>query len=282
MAVKKKKTLRKWVQLFFFLLLGLIAVNHSLSEQGGGLPLLSDASLHAVCPFGGVVSIYQLMSTGDFVKKIHASSFILMIIVALLAVIAGPLFCGWICPFGTFQEWVGKLGHRIWGKRYNRFVPDKLDSLLRYARYIVVGWVLYVTAKSATLVFAEYDPFYALFNFWTGEVAFTAFLSLAVVTLLSLFIERPFCKYACPYGAVLGLFNLIRVFKLKRNSTSCIHCKGCDKICPMNIKVSEMNTVRHHQCISCFECTEESACPVPNTLEFRTGKYPESVKGAEQ
>ena len=52
------------------------------------------------------------------------------------------------------------------------------------------------------------------------------------------FVERPFCKYACPYGAVLGVFNLFRIFGIKRRKSSCISCKACDKACPMNIDVS--------------------------------------------
>lgn len=74
----KKQTkirLRPVIQLFFFALIALIAVNHTLAEEGGGIPFLSSASLHALCPFGGVVTIYQYATTGTFVQKIHESSF---------------------------------------------------------------------------------------------------------------------------------------------------------------------------------------------------------------
>src|SRR6056297_1344751 len=281
MAEKKKKKLsrkivarlRTAVQVFFFVLIAFIAVNHTLSETGGGIPIVSNASLHAVCPVGGLVSIYQFAAVGDFVKQTHASSFILMLIVFSLAIVAGPVFCGWICPFGSFQEWIARIGTRIFGRRYNTMVPEKVDSLLRYLRYAVAGWVLYVTARSATLIFADYDPYFALFNFWSGEVALTAFIALALVVVLSLFIERPFCKYACPYGAVLGLFNLFRIFGIRRNAATCIDCKLCDTNCPMNIKVSKADRVINHQCISCLKCTSEQACPVADTVELMSGKY---------
>jgi polyferredoxin len=210
---------------------------------------------------------------GDFVKQTHASSFILMLIVFSLAIVVGPAFCGWICPFGSFQEWIARIGRRIFGRRYNRMLPEKIDSVLRYLRYVVAGWVLYVTARSTALIFADYDPYYALFNFWSGEVALTAFIALAIVVVLSLFIERPFCKYACPYGAVLGLFNLFRVFGIRRNAATCIDCKLCDRSCPMNIKVSTSGRVLNHQCISCLKCTSEQACPVADTVELMSGKY---------
>jgi len=95
---KRRIWIRTFVQIFFFALILLISVNHSLAEDGGGIPFLTSASLHALCPFGGVVSIYQYATVGTFVQKIHESSFILMILAFLLALLFGPVFCGWVCP----------------------------------------------------------------------------------------------------------------------------------------------------------------------------------------
>lgn len=274
----KKSRARKWIQVIFFTVAALIAVNHTLAEAGKAIPFVGEASLHAVCPFGGVVSIYSLFSSGTLVKKTHESSVVLMVIVFVAAVGLGPLFCGWICPFGTFQEWISKIGRKIFKKKFNRFIPYKFDKYLRFLRYIVLAWVIVMTAWSGKIIFEAYDPYFALFQFWTGEVAVSAYIILAVVILLSLFVERPFCKYACPYGAVLGIFNLFRVFGLKRNAASCIDCGACDRACPMNIPVSTSGTVRNHQCISCFKCTStDGVCPVGGTLEFNTGK-PEGEK----
>jgi len=268
----KKINLRLIIQIFFFVLITLIAVNHALEERGMAIGFLSSASLHAVCPFGGVVSIYQYVTAGTYVHKIHESAFILMYIVFALALLVGPAFCGWVCPLGSFQEWLGKLGGKISPKKFNKFIPAGTDRYLRYLRYGVLIWVVYVTATSARLFFADYDPYYALFNFWTGEVAISSLIILGVVILASLFVDRPFCKYACPYGAVLGVFNLFRVFKIKRNISTCIDCGACDRTCPMNIDVSKSGVVRDHQCISCLKCTSEDACPLEDTVVMTTGK----------
>jgi len=262
---------RRVVQLFFFVLIALTAVNHSLAESGGGIPLLSNASLHSLCPFGGVVSFYQYATVGTFVQKIHDSAFILMTIGFVLAILFGPVFCGWVCPLGTIQEWVSKWGRKLFRRRFNHFVPLRLDNILRYARYILLAWVLYVTAVSGKLIFADYDPYFALFNFWSGEVAWQAFTILGLTLALSLFVERPWCKYACPYGAVLGLSNLFRVFKIQRAESTCKADGACSILCPMNIPVDSLTTVRDHQCISCLECTSESVCPVAQTVIFSTG-----------
>jgi len=263
--------IRKIVQWFFFLFIVLIAVNHTLAESGSAIPILSSASLHAVCPFGGVETLYTLAASGLLVKKVHASALVLAGLSLLLAIFFGPVFCGWICPLGTVQEWVGKLGRKLFRRRYNHFVPTKLDNLLRYTRYGILVWVLYVTATSGTLIFEAYDPYFALFNFWSSEVAPTALLILAATLVLSVFVERPWCKYACPYGAVLGLTNLFRVFSIKRAASTCKADGACSIMCPMNIPVDNKSVVRDHQCISCLECTSEAICPVAKTVVFTTG-----------
>lgn len=263
---------RAILQFFFFALIALIAVNHTLSENGAGLSFLPNVTLHAVCPFGGVETLYNFITQGTFIQKVRESSFVLMTIVFVLAILFGPVFCGWVCPLGTAQEWVGKLGRKIFkSKRYNQFIPAKLDKVLRYARYGVLAWVLYITITSGKLLFQDYDPYYALFNFWTGEVTIAAFIVIGLTLVLSLFVERPWCKYACPYGAVLGLTNLFRIFKIRRVAAACRADGACDIRCPMNIPVSEKSIIRDPQCISCMECTSEACCPVKETVIFSVG-----------
>lgn len=273
--VLKTRKVRPWhrpaVQIFFFILVALITLNEALEKANlPEIPLLAGASLHAICPFGGVVSIYDFVTAGKFLQRIHESSFILMGAALILAVGFGPVICGWVCPLGTFQEWISKIGRKVLGKKFNHLIPEKVDNYLRYFRYVILALVLYYTVTSAKLVFQSYDPYFALFNFWSEEVAFTALLILGITIMLSFFMERPWCKYACPYGAFLGIFNLFRIFKIRRKASTCINCRLCDKACPMNIQVSEKKTVLNHQCITCMKCTSEEACPVANTVDLTT------------
>ena len=273
-VLRKVKSLntksRFYVQVFFFLLVALITLNKALNEIGLSIPYISNGSLHAICPFGGVASLYKFATVGTFVQKIHESSFVLMMIAFLLAILFGPVICSWVCPFGTFQEWLAKIGRKLFGRKFNHFIPTKVDDVLRYLRYVVLFLVLYLTFTSTKLIFQDVDPYFALFQFWSDEVALSAFIILGVTILLSLFIDRPWCKYACPYGAVLGIFNFFRIFKIRRLSSSCTDCKQCDRNCPMNITVSSGKAVLNHQCISCLSCTSENSCPVSNTVEFST------------
>lgn len=263
---KRSIWIRRGIQIMFFVLIALGAVNHTLVEKGITIPLLGSASLHALCPFGGVVTFWRFVTTGTLVRQIHESSMVILGLAFLLALLFGPVFCGWVCPFGSFQEWIGRLGQKLLGKRYNRLMPEKLDRLLRYLRYAVLGWAVYMTSITGVLVFKSVDPYHALFAFWTGEVAVGGYIALAMTIILSLIMERPFCKYVCPMGALLGLSNLFRIFGIKRRADTCIDCKLCDKACPMNIKVSTGTRVINHQCISCAECTSERLCPVDKTV----------------
>lgn len=265
------RTFRAVVQWTMFVFVAALAVVKYLKETGVVIPL-PEISLHAVCPFGGVVTVYEFLSSGSLVPKLHTAALVLMSLSLVVAFFFGPIFCGYFCPLGTMQEWIGKLGKKIFKKKYGKLIPPAVDKVLRYLRYTVLAMVVYQTAAAAKLVFVEVDPYYALFNFFTGEVAWTAIAVLLGTMVLSLFVDRPWCKYLCPYGALLGLFNLIRVFPVRRREETCINCKKCDAACQMQIKVSTGKAVRDHQCISCHECLSGAACPVKETVIVSAGK----------
>ncbi|HRW93214.1 MAG TPA: 4Fe-4S binding protein [Thermotogota bacterium] len=257
--------IRLFVQLFFLLFVLYLSVGHYLEENAiVDLPLV--ASLHSVCPFGGVVTLYTFFSTGDYVQKLHQSTFQMLIALLVLLILTGASFCGWICPLGTVQEWVGKLGRKLLGKRYNR-VPYLVDRILSLARYVVLGIVLVQTARTVQLMFQPFDPYYNLFNIWSDEITWTG-IAVVVLTLgLSLIVERPFCRYACPLGALNGLFNRISIFGIKRKKSTCISCNLCDKKCPMNIPVANKPMVSSTLCNRCMKCVD--SCPV-NQPEKKT------------
>lgn len=154
-------------------------------------------------------------------------------------------------------------------------MPKKLDKILRYARYGVLIFVVYLSTQSLRLVFLEVDPYFALFNFWSDEVTIGGLIVLGIIILSSLFIERPWCKYACPFGALVGLTNFFSIFKIRRNQSSCISCNACTKACPMNIDVAKKTVVIDHQCIRCGICTSDDQCPIPQTVELKVNKYKE-------
>ena len=125
-----------------------------------------------------------------------------------------------------------------------------------------------MAAKSLTTVLQDINPYHALLKLFIGEFAIIGLVILSIIIITSLFIQRPWCKYLCPYGAFLGLFNIVRIKAIVREESTCLACKKCDKACPMNIEVSNEKVVRSHQCISCMECTSQNACPKADTVKM--------------
>ncbi len=103
-----------------------------------------------------------------------------------------------------------------------------------------------------------------------GEIAeefLIGTIILFAALLGSVFIDRPFCRYLCPLGALLGAISKVGAARVVRNEETCRHCQRCDQVCPVDIKVESMLQVRTTECLSCGECI--AVCPVPQTLEFK-------------
>lgn len=251
----------RWLVVVYILL---ISIGHTLTWSWA-------ANLHTICPFGGVVNLYTYLSSGNYVSKLHSAVFIVLLALVIGLVLTGKSFCGWICPLGTVQDGLNSLGRRLWPRAFDR-VPRKAEAVLKYAKFAILIWLLIQTARTAKIVFQDWDPYYNLFNIWSDEIALSGYIVVALTVLASLFIPRPFSRYACPLGALNGLFNSVSFLNIKRDAKTCIDCKRCDKVCPVNISVSTVNVVRNVECIRCLKCVE--SCPVNKktggTLRVRT------------
>ena len=128
---RSPKLLRHAVMLFFFLFLLHVAYDHQV--KGGGPR--GSASVEAYCPFGGLESLYQFLTTGGFIRRIEPSAMILFAALLLVTVIASRGFCGWICPFGSIQEWLGLIGRKLLGKRFNP--TGRWDRAMRNLKYAI-------------------------------------------------------------------------------------------------------------------------------------------------
>jgi ferredoxin len=121
------------------------------------------------------------------------------------------------------------------------------------------------TTRAVHLVFAAWDPYYALVRFWTGDALPGAVAVLALVLAASLLVQRPWCRWLCPFGAVQGLLQLAAPWKIRRSAALCTGCGCCSRACPMRIEVAEQAVVRDTRCNRCGECL--TACPVRGALD---------------
>jgi uncharacterized protein with FMN-binding domain/NAD-dependent dihydropyrimidine dehydrogenase PreA subunit len=217
---------------------------------------------------------FQLLCVLLSVIGFFQSFQVTMIIIMLVGIVGGAYYCGWICPYGTLQEIFGKLGNKIGIKK--RKMPAPVQKYLQYLRYIIYICFALITSDIFFTLFS-YDPRSNFLMLLSGNIPSVAILIIIIsFVVLGMFFERPFCNYLCFEGVKYGAMSLLRVFTIKRNTNSCINCKRCDKVCPMNIQVSKAEQLRSPQCINCFECV--SACPVKGTLTYGKVIFTQKLK----
>jgi len=117
-----------------------------------------------------------------------------------------------------------------------------------------------------------------MLRFFT-EISMFALGVITALFLLSLVVRGFWCRYLCPYGALLGLFSLISPTRISRNSESCIDCTACHKACPAFIKVDKVKEVVSDECIGCMACVD--ACPVKKTLEIKVVSKRRTIPGVK-
>ncbi len=245
-----------------------LAVLITLHQKVQGIP-----AIDALDPFGGLETLLKYVAGGEFIKKIEPGTFILFGAVVVLGVVLSRFFCGWFCAFGALQAVFGWIGKKILGRHFT--VPRKLDRVLRWLKYPLLAAIIYFTWRAGDLIIRPYDPLAAFGHLPAGPSAVWAEFSvglviLVVVLLLSMLYERAFCKYLCPLGAMNAILGRIPLFRIKRVEKTCISCSKCDKVCPMNIDISDAAAVDSPECISCMECV--TACPTKkNTLVATLG-----------
>jgi len=224
------------------------------------------AGIDAICPFGGLETLFSLLTGSGFIKQTAASALILLIGMLVMAVIYRRSFCGAICPLGTLQGIFGAAGRRLFKHRPQ--VPRRLDTAARLIKYAVLVLFAVWTWQAAELVMRPYDPWVAWAHLTSAEL-FTSFgvgFAILVVSLVgSLVYDRFFCKYLCPTGALLGLLARFSVLNIRRDAAACTDCGMCDRVCTMNVKVATVDTVTSSECISCNECV--NACPAAGALQ---------------
>ena len=260
------KLLRHAVMAFFFLFLLHVAYDHQV--KGGGPR--GTPSVEAYCPFGGIENLYQFLTTGGFIRRIEPSAMIMLGALVLLTLVASRGFCGWICPFGSVQEWIGLAGRKLLKRRFNP--TGAWDRGLRYLKYVILAAVVALTWHTGTLVFRDYDPFLAFFHLGRGvEELPWAYAALGVVLAGSLFIERFFCKYACPLGAVLAVLGRLGLSKIHRDPDGCKSCRLCEKKCTAHVDFLSVTTIRDPECNHCMDCVAD--CPKPHVLTLGVKRW---------
>ncbi len=266
-------SIRRGMQYVFLAGTLLICLRHIMpgeSSRGG--------AFDAFCPFGGVETFWVYVTTGQTLKTTNLLSIAILISVLGLSLLVGRAFCGWMCPIGTLQDMLTRWTRRLSGgkknprrgikskARYPIQVPQKVDRWLRYLKYLVLLGVLIASTMTVYPPLWAFCPARALFSFHLTTPLLWSVLITFVIT--SMFIQRFWCKYLCPLGALLAVSNKIAPLRIVIDQDRCTSCHRCETDCPVDIAPIPEN-MRSLECVQCLECIE--TCAVSDTLDLKLG-----------
>jgi NAD-dependent dihydropyrimidine dehydrogenase PreA subunit len=223
-------------------------------------------------PIAALLSLRHFFTTGE-VHPVHPAGLVILVLVLALGLLAKKAFCSWVCPIGTLSEVLAGLSQRLFRRKLR--LPRPLDLPLRSLKYLLLAFfvhaVFFEMDAGAVADFldspysrvADVKMLYFFENL--SPFALKVLLGLAV---LSLAIPYFWCRYLCPYGALLGALSLLSPLKVTRHPPSCIDCSLCTKACPSHLPVARLARVSSDECFGCLSCV--AACPVTRALRVET------------
>lgn len=225
------------------------------------------AGVEGWLPISGLMGAIDWVARGEL-NLIHPASVILILCFLAIAFLARKAFCSWVCPIGTISEGLAMLGRKLFGKTF--LLPRKLDYSLMSLKYILLGLFLFAFLVMGTAGIASFmnSPYNQLADvkmllFFT-EIGVVGVIVIAVLLIGSVFVEGFWCRYLCPYGAMLGLVSWASPLKIRRNVETCIDCDRCTKACPSRLPVATKLQIISPECTGCLKC--ESACPIKDCV----------------
>ena len=218
--------------------------------------------------FSAIGSIFTSIIGGTFEFSEQMANIFMLLAVFLITFIWGRFFCGFICSFGAMQDLLWFFGKRIPFRPVISQKGDRVLKLLKYGVLLFIVFGVWVFAIPGDTVWSPWTVFGMYTSPVKGFSSELMFLSiggalLLVIIIGSLFVERFFCKYLCPLGALFALASRFRIFKLKRDSSQCSgRCRVCTRKCSMSIPLYKYDSVNSGECINCMKCS--SVCALGN------------------
>ena len=226
-------------------------------------------------PIAGLMNMRYLLATGR-IPTIHPAAMVLFLIFVAMSLILKRAFCGWLCPVGTLSEYLWKAGRKLFGR--NLVLPRVLDIPLRSIKYLLMAFFVFIIGGMSAAALENFmaQPYGILADVkmlhFFEHMSTTALIVIGVLALLSIFVKNFWCRYVCPYGAVLSLASLSSPIKIRRDQESCIDCGQCAKACPHNIPVDRLIQVNSAECSACMECVASLQHPKRAAVRTRSAR----------
>lgn len=242
----------------------------------GAVPLPQrPAGVEAFLPISGLMGLLDWVHQGRL-NVIHPAATVLVLVAIALAVLLRKSFCSWVCPVGLLSELLARFGRRAFGRNFRPW--SWLDIPLRGLKYVVLGFfVLSILAMSREAL-AEFltSPYNRMADVKMGlffaEIGTTGIVIVGSLAVGSVFINGLWCRYLCPYGALLGLFSWASPARIRRNAETCVSCGLCDKACMARLPVASKSSIMSVECTGCLNCV--AVCPVNGALRVEIGRRP--------
>lgn len=265
----------RWaVQAAYLLFLALVGVEFArfvAQVQGDGpITAARPSAVEAFLPISALLGLRRWLATG-FWDDVHPAGLTLLLAALATSLVARKAFCSWVCPVGTISralEWVG--ARTLWRRGFPR-VPRWLDLPLSGAKLLLLAFfvwtVFFAMPMDAVEAFLR-GPYNvsadAKMLAFFGSLGGTAAAVLGGLVALSLVVKHAWCRWLCPYGALLGLASFASPLLVRRDPSTCNDCRACTRACPVEIPVHARLRVLSTECTGCMSCV--SACTVPDCL----------------
>ena len=225
------------------------------------------AGVEGWLPIAALMNLKVLLATGS-VPALHPAGLFLLISFLTMSWLFRKSFCGWLCPVGTVSEFLWRAGRRLFRRNFR--LPRRLDVALRGLKYLLLGLFLYAVISMSVPAIRDFlsGPYGVI-----DDVKMLNFFRLlgigggAVIALLvvgSLLVQNFWCRYFCPYGALMGFAGLASPLRIRRDTDLCIDCGKCAKACPSVLPVDQLIAIQSAECTGCLQCVAE--CPAAGAL----------------
>jgi polyferredoxin len=273
-APDRSQRLRRTFQLAFLALNLWIGAQfvlfvHYYESGGHGVRVARPPGVEGWLPIASLMNLKILLLTGH-IPHVHPAGMFLLIAFLAISWLLRKSFCACLCPVGTVLEWLWRPGRQTF--RRNWGLTRWLDTGLRSLKYILLGLFLYaVGSMSVPAIQAFLEGPYGLvsdvkmldfFRF----MGFAGAVVMALLVVLSVFVQNFRCRYLCPYGALMGPAALASPLRIRRDATLCIDCAKCAKACPATLPVDRLVSIRSAECTGCLECV--AVCPAEGALRM--------------
>lgn len=217
-----------------------------------------------ILAFDQLKAIYKMIIGGNLNFINIFPSLIELTTVIFATIIIGRFFCGWFCTFGAYNDLIYYINKKVFKVKFK--IDPKIDAILKYTKYLVLVLIIVISWTIGSTILKSTSPWDAFAQITDISTVLSTFaIGLILLILISIgafFIERFFCRYLCPLGAIFTLISKISIFKINKPSVDCGKCRACTNNCSMSLPLYNVETVKGGECINCLKCVE--VCPRKN------------------